>query len=303
MVGELPLPIVKLSRHFIGARPLPRLLGQTPGEQRHQRSRYLTQVRLRVSHPVQQIRRLPVPERAAPRRRVHQHSGESEHIAGRVVFLSRRLFRRHERRRAHGGTRTGQPVVADGPRDTEVDDLRAVGGDEDVGRLEIAVHDVRPVQLAERRTQGGPQCPHRRLGQRSPGLDGLVERGPEYVLGRQPRRLTERIRVHHPGPEPIPDDPGRVHFEAETGTGRRIGGDARVHGLDRDGASADGTRHVDGAHAPAAQPGNEPVRAEGDRVVVGEWSRHRVLVVRGGKGERQPPGAAFPAAARPGAPV
>lgn len=88
------------------------------------------------------------------------------------------------------------------------------------------MHDVGLVQLAQRRAQAGPQRPHGRLRQHSPGLDGLVERGPEHILRRQPGRLRERIRVHHPSPEPIPDDPGRIHLEPETGAGGQIGGKA-----------------------------------------------------------------------------
>lgn len=48
------------------------------------------------------------------------------------------------------------------------------------------MHDVRPVQLAERRAQGRAQGTYGLFGQRSPGFDGLVERGPQHILRGQP---------------------------------------------------------------------------------------------------------------------
>jgi hypothetical protein len=278
MVGEFAAAVVEVGRDLGRGGAQARVLGEAACQQGDERGRYVAEIRLRIPHPVQQVRRLTLPERAVAGRREDQDSRECEHVAGRVVVVPGRLLGGHEGGRADGGAGPREPGVPDRPGDTEVDDLWPVRGDHDVGRLEVAVDDVGAVQLAEGVGQGGSQRPYGRLRQRPAPLDRVVERRPEHVLGGEPRRLGVRIGVHDLGPVPAADDARGIDLETEAGTGIGIGGDARVHGLERDGTAAGRAPEIDGAHAAAAEAGQEPVGAEGYGVVVREGGGHEVAV-------------------------
>ncbi len=93
-----------------------------------------------------QDRRLRVCYKRRPaRQQLVQDRPQGVHVGRRPdrVLLAPGLLRRHVARRAHGHAAYGQPAVALQPSgQAEIGDLgRAVGGEQDVGRLEVAVDD------------------------------------------------------------------------------------------------------------------------------------------------------------------
>ena len=118
-------------------------------------------------------------EGSASGERLGQHSPEAEDVATRVDRMAMCLLRRHvaggsyealaagERR---AGCLMGRVVVADQLGDAEVEDLGvAAVGDDDVGRLEIAMDDARRVSSAERLADVDADADDVAAGERSLG--------------------------------------------------------------------------------------------------------------------------------------
>nr|WP_252976106.1 hypothetical protein [Janibacter melonis] len=93
----------------------------------------------------------------------------------------------HVRRRArhHAGAR--QLVVGTGPRGAEVGELGAPVADEDVRRLDVAVHDARRVGGDEGGGELGAEVGRAARSQRSAGAHRLGEGRPVDVLHDEPR--------------------------------------------------------------------------------------------------------------------
>lgn len=274
VVGELAVAVVETVDQVTGGGAGLRVLGEAGRQERQQRLGYAGEVGVGVADAVEEVGGGARTERAVAGGGEDEDTGEREHIARGRVFLPARLLRRHEGGRAGRRSRPCEVLVAGRPGDTEVDDLRAVRGDEDVRGLQVAVDHVRGVQLGEgpgeRRAQGADG----RLGERAAERDGVVERRAEDVLGGQPGCLGQRIGVDDGRAVAGADDPRRVRLQPETGTEGGVGGEPRVHGLERDGTAAGGARQIDRAHAAGAEAGEETVGGDVGRVVVGQGRQH-----------------------------
>ena len=98
-----------------------------------------------------------------------EHQPEGEQVGPRVRRTAERLLRRHVAGRAHGGTRIGKRLLAAVRRaqlsQAKIEDLDVVSpGDENVGRLDVAVNDPRGVGGIQR--VGDPPRPGRRAARR-----------------------------------------------------------------------------------------------------------------------------------------
>jgi hypothetical protein len=93
------------------------------------------------------------PERRASGEQLEQHHAGRIEVGARVDRLALGLLWREVRRRSEdrSGLRHRGGRVGDGPRNAEVHDLHLTGGgDHDVARLDVAVHDARTVRVLER---------------------------------------------------------------------------------------------------------------------------------------------------------
>ena len=116
-----------------------------------------------------------------------QHHAEAEDVAAVIGIQSAHLLRRHVPDRAHddAGTRqrgrhcrVGMSRCLRHPRQTEIEDLRAaVPGQQDVLRLQIAVHDAGRM----------------RRGQAAGDLGGDVERLPQAEPGVAQRLAVDEL--------------------------------------------------------------------------------------------------------------
>ncbi len=93
-------------------------------------------------------------ERRLARHHLVQHDAERVEVAARIGLRALCLLGREVRRRTHHGSDLGEVVLArrvHGPGDAEVGNLHlAVGADEDVRGLDVAVHHATRVRVAER---------------------------------------------------------------------------------------------------------------------------------------------------------
>ncbi len=222
-------------------------------------------------HAVQDGRRGPGAERSHPRCRVGHHAAEREHVAPRPRAPALGLLGRHVARRAEHHPSSGQRGAVGGARDAEVDDPRPVGGQQDVGGLEVAVHHAAGVDGLQRLDQPGQQRPQRLLGQRPVFPHDLIQRGPWHERGGQPRRPLVQPARHDRRSVDAADRAGRGHLLAEPAQEVSVAGQVRVHDLDRHRPAGRGEPEVDPAHAARAELRAQPVLADHARIVRGQW--------------------------------
>jgi hypothetical protein len=185
--------------------------------------------------------------------------------------LAAHLLGRHEAGGADGGAGAGEALARHGLQgagDAEVDDARAVDGDQDVGGLEVTVDQARAVDGGQRLGEAAGEQHHGAFRHRPVvAADDLVEGGPGDVAGGDPRGGGCGVGVEH-GRGPLPADAlrgGDLGGEAapEVGLLRQLADD-RLHG---DGPAPVGAGQVDGAHAALAESGQQPVLAYPVRVL------------------------------------
>ncbi|GGT37156.1 hypothetical protein GCM10010207_41590 [Streptomyces atratus] len=131
----------------------------------------------------------------------------------------------------------------------------------------------------ERVGQPGAQDLDRTLGQGAvhPGRpparraraagDGGLEGGPGDIPGRDPGHGGLGVGVQHGGRPGGADLAGGVHFLAEAVAELLLLGELTAYQLDRDGAAAVRPGQIDLAHAAGAEPAQQPVRADGARIL------------------------------------
>ncbi len=209
-------------------------------------------------------------ERPVPARRVHQHRSQGEHVGSRRDAPPQHLFR-SPIPRCHGhlaGRRQRQTVFGAG--DAEVDDARAVRGQDDVGGLEIAVDQAGGVDAGEGTREGGGQGAYGGFVEGPMGGDGLVEGGTGQELGSDPRppalglcpedarHALVRHRLRRPG----------LAYEALREV--LVVGELGPEHLDRCHPARAVLSGVDLAHTAFADHPEQAVRAEAERVAGAE---------------------------------
>ncbi len=255
----------QLGQQLVDTRPFGRVLRQAALDQRPQTV---------VGHGAQVRRGLDDPEhdgvlvaRTGPERqlsggRVHQHTAEGEDVRPGPGLLAEDLFGRHESRGADDHTGAGQQRFdrhLEGAGDAEVDDPGAVGGQQDVGGLEVAVDDpggVNPAQGAEQPLRQGVDGLH---GQRAVLPYGLFQGGAGHIAGGHPRLLRVRVGVEHRGGPAPADPPGALDLPPETRPELPVGDVLLVHDLHGHGAPARRTGQIHAAHAAGAEPAEQRV--------------------------------------------
>ncbi len=196
--------------------------------------------------------------------RVGEDRAEAEDVGGRRDPVAAHLLGGHEPRRADHGAGPGQGGLGGGLQgagDAEVDDARAVDGEQDVGGLEVAVDEARRVDVLQRVGEAGAQDADGALGQRSVVRgDHRLERGARDVPGGQPRHLGLGVGVEHGGRPGAADPPRRRDLLAEPVAELGPFGQLTPDQFHRDGAPPFGARQIDLSHAARAEAGLEAVR-------------------------------------------
>lgn len=248
-------------------RAVGRVAAEAAGHHRPQLLGQGAEVGVLVHDPVEHRVRGPVAEDGGPDRGVGRDLPEGEDVGGRGDRAGRGLFGRHERRGADADAGTGQGGGVGGPGDAEVDDARAVGGEQHIGGLQVPVDDARAVDDVQRLGDPDGQQQHAAHRQRAVPGHGVGERGAGYVGRGQPGPGALGVGVDDRcGVEPL--DPLRgphllLEAPPELGVLAELGPDH----LDGDGPAARRVGEIDLAHAARAQHGRQAVAAHDGRVV------------------------------------
>ena len=147
-----------LGEQAVGGGPLAGVLGQAALDQRPHSGRHPVQAGGVMDHAVQQRRRDPGAERALARGGEGEDRAQAEDVARRPDFVTGGLLGGHEPGRTQPQPRLRQLCGFHRLGDTEVDDPRAVLGQQHVRRLEVPVHHARPVDRAQALRQACGQC-------------------------------------------------------------------------------------------------------------------------------------------------
>ncbi len=243
------------------------VLGEASGDQLCQPLRDPAEVGLLMDDPVEHTVRGPLAESRRPRRRVRGDLTEGEDVGGRGHPAPRGLFGGHERRRADGDAAAGERGRVGGVGDTEIDDTGPVGGEQHIGRLEIAVHDARAMDDVQGLGHARDQQQHRLDRQRPMGDNRVGQRGPRHVRGGQPGLRAVGVGVDDGCCEQALHPLRGLHFlgepAAELGVLPELGADH----LDGHGPPTGRVRQIHLAHAARAELGGQPVSADGCRIV------------------------------------
>ena len=219
-----------------------------------------------MHHAVQQRRRGPSAERALSRGGEGEDCPQAEDVARRADLMAHSLLGGHIPGRADHQARLRQRGGFHRPGDTEINDPRAVLGQQHVRRLEVPVHHARGVDRAQALRQARGQRQQRPGRQRPVLIHRLGQRRTGNVSRGQPRRRAIDIRVHHHGREHAAHPPRRGHLAPEPIPEIRILGQLSADDLHRHRPPARGDAEVHPPHATAAQLPHQPVRANRLRI-------------------------------------
>ena len=190
------------------------------------------------------------------------HDAERVDVAAGIRDAPRDEFGGEVGDRAEQGLPGGR-VVVDGPGESEVADLdAAVVGQENVLRLEIAMHDSRFVRGGEAREHRLEDVHRLLTGEPAVVLEQVAQSDAGQVFHDQIGHIgilalvvdVDHVRVREPG--------GRAGLLHEPGLERVVVGEVPVHDLDGDPAfEAQVGREVHGGHATAGDPGAHLIAA------------------------------------------
>ena len=200
---------------------------------------------------------------------------EGEHVVkGRPVVRERAQRFRREVHRGAGEGRLDLGARRPGPgglgaAQAEVRDLGldvVAGGQQDVGGLEVAVHDPGTVDGGERRRHPHRQALQRSAVHRFAVADRLVQVRSGHVLRDDEEGFALQPGVDDPGGGEPGDPAGGGDLAGEAEPEGLVVGQIRVDQLDGHGAVGGVLGEVDGAHATAAQTADDAVTVEFARV-------------------------------------
>ncbi len=252
------------------AGPLLRVLRQAGAHQRGERVVHVVELRLLVHHAVEHHLGTAVPERRIGHGRVREGGPEGEDVRRRRHRRTPHLLGCEEAGRAHRRTDVRERGGTGGPGDTEVDDAGALGGQEDVRRLQVTVDDTglvhRHQALGERRPDRG------HLGGRQRALLGhlVVQRGPGDILRREPRAVRLQVGGDQPCRAAAADPPGGGHLACEARAEFLILGQVGADHLQRHSLAPPVRAEVDDTHAARPEPPVQSERADDTRVLAPE---------------------------------
>jgi hypothetical protein len=129
-----------LVQQLAGGGPVVRELSQAALDQLPQFGGYVIKVRGAVDQPVHERGGRPGTERSLAGGGEGEHRAQAEQVAGRAEIRIQDLFWGHEPRRADRQVGARGRARLGGLGNPEVDDSRPVFGQQDVGRLKVAVH-------------------------------------------------------------------------------------------------------------------------------------------------------------------
>ena len=192
-----------------------------------------------------------------------QDASEGVGVGARVDLVAGQPFRRHVGPSPNYVAGIGNPRFASRPRDPEIDQVgEVVLGDQDVGGLDVTVHQTDPMSVAQRRGDllVDPYRAFRR--QRPLSDDGLqVAAGDEsHVDIKTTLDFTEIVDGHHMR---VGQAGRRQRLPAKSFLERRIVSQVsrqHLHGNHPLCFGVEGAPHF--THAPTAQQLNQPVPAE-----------------------------------------
>ena len=209
-------------------------------------------------------------ERPPAGRHLVEHDPERVDVGARVNRLATHLLGRHVRQRPlEPADRPRRRLFDVGGgarqlRQAEVQHLHpALGRDDDVGRLEIAVHDAALVRLLERRRHVAAECRDLFLRERAAG-DVLRQRLAGHVLHDQEVDPVAAVEIVHRGDVRVVQPGQRLRFTPEPPPCRLVGQHARWQHLEGDVAiEMLVAGAVDLAHPAFAELLDDPVVREG----------------------------------------
>lgn len=253
---------------LLDGRPLGGGLAQTPRHQLPYLQRHTAEIGILVHHSVEHRVGITVPEGAAARRCEHRGLPQREHVGRGHGIPAEHLLRRHVGDGSEGRAARRHRRGVRGPRDTEVDDPRAVRGEQHVRGLEVPVHDALAVHRLQGLRDTGDQPQHRVDGQRPVIAYRVGEGGPRHIGGRTPRHRSRSVAVHDRSRvEPVhPARRGHLGLEPLAELGAL--GQLRPDHLDRDGPPARRVREIDPSHAAGPEPCHQAVAADDLRIAV-----------------------------------
>lgn len=223
--------------------------------------------RVLVDDAVEHAVRGALAERRGADPRVRRDLPQCEDVGRRGDGGPHGLFGRHEGGRADRDAAAGQRGGVGGPGDAEVDDARTVGGQQHVGRLQIAVHDAGAVDDLEGLGDPGDHQQHGGDGESAVFGDGGGECGAGDVGGGEPGHRAVGVAVDHRGGEQ-PLDPLRgVHLLREPAAELRVFAELGPDHLDGHRPPAGRVGEVDLAHSAGTELRRQAVPRDHVRVV------------------------------------
>jgi hypothetical protein len=260
-VGGQRLDRPDLPQQLLRADPLLRVLRGAAADEAGEAGLDAVHVDVAAERAVQDGLDAAAAERRASRGGVGDGAGEREHVRrGERLLLADDL-----RRDVAGGAvpraRLGDLRLPLAARDAEVDQARAVRGEDHVARLEVAVLDALPVDLQQALRERGEQPQAGAGGDRAVLGDGLPERRAGDVLGGQPVRRRVQPGADHRGGRPGPHPLDGRDLAAEPRERLRALEVLPDH-LDRDVPAAAGQAQVDLPHPAGAEPPQQRVAAD-----------------------------------------
>jgi hypothetical protein len=266
-----------LGEQLIGGGPKQGMLGQASFDKRPYLDRNVAEIGDIVDDAVDHLEGRPGAERPVADGGEREHRAQAEYVARRPDLTAFGLLGGYEPWRPERPVpvRAGQRGCPGGSGDPEVDDPRAVAGQQHVRRLEVTVHDAHVVDRAQSLGQPGGQRQHRGDRQRAMLGHGLGERWTGNVGRGQPWLRAFGVRVHDRGGEQAayPARGGDLALEARTELG--IGGQLGADDLHRDRPATGRKAEEHPSHAAATELSHQPVRSDHLRVLGPQVPLHR----------------------------